>query len=138
MFGVPSLYDSFDELFNEFNDLESFNSNQLMKTDVVEKDGQFLVDIDLPGFNKEDIHLALNDGYLTINASHQSNNDKKDDDGKIIRNERYYGSCSRSFYVGDQIKTEDVKAKFENGVLSLIVPKQEVEKIENNNVISIE
>ena len=99
--------------------------SRMMTTDVKETDNAYQLDMNLPGFAKEDIKAELKDGYLTINAQSNSSNDEQDDDGNFIRRERYTGSCSRSFYVGDHVKTEDVKAKFEHGVLKLSVPKKE-------------
>ncbi|MGN0306862.1 MAG: Hsp20/alpha crystallin family protein, partial [Lachnospiraceae bacterium] len=94
--------------------------------------------IELPGFNKEDISAELKDGYLTIKAQTDESNDQKDKEGRYIRRERYYGSCSRSFYVGDRITQEDIKAKFENGILKLHVPKKEREAVEEKSYIAIE
>lgn len=96
-----------------------------MNTDILESDNGFELHIDLPGFKKEDIKLSADGGYLTVSAEHNENNDEKDDNGKYIRRERYSGSCSRSFYVGEDLKKEDIKAKFDNGILSITLPKQE-------------
>ena len=132
----------FDDFFGEMFDDPFFTQSmtpQLMKTDVLEKDGQYLLDIELPGYEKKDVQAELKDGYLTITASTTKNNDEKNKDGKYIRKERFSGTCSRSFYVGDAITQEDVKAKFENGVLTLMVPKKdETPKVENNKYIAIE
>ena len=99
----------------------------------------FDIEIDLPGYKKEDVQAELKDGYMTINASRNSNDDKKDEEGNYIRRERYYGSCSRSFYVGKQITEEDIKAKFEDGILKISVPKKEVKKeIPEKKYIAIE
>ena len=90
-------------------------------------------------FDKKDIKAELKDGYMTISATTDKNNDEKDKDGKYIRRERYYGSCSRSFYVGENVEESDIKARFENGILKLSVPKSEDKKaIENNKYIAIE
>ncbi len=115
-------------------------STNLMKTDVKETDNSYELDIDMPGFEKGDIKAELKNGYLTISASSSKNNDEKDKDGKYIRKERYSGSCSRSFYVGDDVKQEDIKAKFENGILKVSVPKKEEKPAveENNKYIAIE
>ena len=86
-----------------------------MKTDVREVDGNYLLDMELPGYKKEDIHLELKDGYLNITAARNSSNEEKDDVGNIIRQERYSGSCTRNFYVGDSIREEDIRASFDNG-----------------------
>ena len=110
-----------------------------MKTDVRDTKDGYELDIDMPGFAKEDIKAELKDGYLTISAASKKDNDQKDENGKYIRRERYAGSCSRSFYVGDQISQEDVKAKFENGILKLSIPKKEEKPaVEENKYISIE
>lgn len=103
-------------------------STELMKTDIKEHENHYEMQIDLPGFKKEDLKLQLNNGYLTILASHDENKDEKDKDGKVVRQERYSGSMQRSFYVGDNLKQEDISAKFENGVLMLDVPKKAPEK----------
>jgi HSP20 family molecular chaperone IbpA len=110
-----------------------------MKTDIKETDDGFELDIDLPGYKKEDVKAQLKDGYMTISAETSQNNDEKDDNGKYIRRERYYGTCSRSFYVGENITEEDIKAKFENGILRISVPKKEAQPaVEENKYISIE
>ncbi|MDO5563351.1 MAG: Hsp20/alpha crystallin family protein [Synergistaceae bacterium] len=110
----------------------------LMKTDVKEKDGSYLIDMDLPGFKKEDVKAELNDGYLTVSASRSYDNEGKDENGSYIRRERFSGSCSRTFYVGGGVKQEDIKAKFDNGILSLTVPKESVQKLPENRYIAIE
>ena len=99
--------------------------NALMKTDVVENKDGFDVSIDLPGFKKEDVKGEVKDGYLIITASTKQNKEEKNKDGKYIRKERYSGTCQRSFYVGEDITQEDIKAKFEDGVLKLEIPKKE-------------
>lgn len=111
----------------------------LMRTDVRETDGGYELDIDLPGVKKEDVQAELKDGYLVVSANTNSSNDEKDQDGKYIRRERYSGSFSRSFYVGDTVTQEDIKAKFENGTLKLSVPKKEEKPaVEEKKYISIE
>ena len=117
-------FDLFDDFFED--DFFPRKERNLMKTDIKEKKDKFLVDIDLPGFEKENINISLENGYLNIEAKVD---DKKenDDDEKIVRKERFYGECSRSFYVGDQIKEEDIKAEFKNGILKIEVPKKEIE-----------
>ncbi len=95
----------------------------VMKTDVKETEDSYELDVDMPGFKKEDVKAELKDGYLTINASTKNESNEKDKKGKYVRRERYYGSCSRSFYVGKEVKQEDIKAKFEDGVLKISVPK---------------
>ena len=114
------------------------NTQNVMRTDVKETDQGYEIDIDLPGFKKEDVKVQLKDGYLGIQAVQNVNNDQKDSDGKYIRRERYSGSVSRSFYVGDKVKEEDVHAKFEDGILKLSLPKEEARRVEQNNYIAIE
>ena len=115
---------------NEENDLFSNVFSPVfanrMLTDVKELDDRFELDIELPGMNKEDIELYLKSGYLTISARKEENKDEKDSEGKIIRQERSFGSMSRSFYVGESVTEKDIAAKYENGVLHLVVPKKEV------------
>ena len=132
---LPSIFGKnlFDDFFGTPFNEEFFRgtpqlykkSSQLMNTDILESDNGFELHIDLPGFKKEDIKLSADGGYLTVSAEHSENNDEKDDNGKYIRRERYSGSCSRSFYVGEDLKKEDIKAKFDNGILSITLPKQE-------------
>lgn len=115
--------------------------NTLMRTDVKEYDDAYELYINLPGYRKEDIRAEVKKGYLVINASVSQNKEEKDEKtGKYIRRERYSGSCSRSFYVGKDIMQEDIKAKFENGVLTLRIPKKDAKKpeIEEKNYITIE
>ena len=119
-------------------DRSFFGTKESMKTDVKEVDDGYELDIDLPGFQKDDIKARLTDGYLTITASKGENKEEKDKDGRYIRRERYSGSMSRSFYVGNAVKEEDIRAKFENGILKLSVPKNKKTEIEQNNYISIE
>lgn len=127
----------FPGLFNDaFDDM--MHDHSMMKTDIREKDGNFILDMELPGFKKEDIQMELKEGYLTINASRQSNNEEKDQDGNIIRQERFSGSCSRSFYVGEDITHEDIKASFGNGELKIIVPKEAPKKVEEKRFIPID
>ncbi len=111
----------------------------VMKTDVHEKDSSYELDIDLPGFKKEEIDLSLENGYLMVGASKTLDNDEKSDKGKVIRRERYAGSMQRSFYVGDNVTEDEVKAKFEDGVLRLTIPKKDPQKaVEQKKYIAIE
>lgn len=103
----------------------SNNANGLMQTDVVEQENQYEITMNLPGFKKEDVQGELKDGYLLVTANTSSSNDEQDKEGKYIRRERYSGTCSRSFYVGDAVTQDDIKAKFEDGVLKISVPKKE-------------
>lgn len=109
-----------------------------MKTDVKEHETGYEVDIDLPGFKKDELNLDLTDGYLTISASKGLDKDEEDKKGKYIRKERYAGSMSRSFYVGDGITEDDIKAKYENGILKLSIPKKEAKAVEQKKHIAIE
>jgi len=137
-----SLFDNmfpFDEkFFTEKKDpLYGKNVSRLMKTDVRETDTTYEVDVDLPGFKKEDINVNYENGYLTISTSKGLDKDEKDKEGHYIRQERYVGNMTRSFYLGD-IPKEDIKAKYEGGVLRLSVPKSDMKQIENTSTISIE
>ena len=109
-----------------------------MKTDVKETDVGYEVDIDLPGFKKDEISAKLDDGYLTISASKGLDKDEKNKEGKYIRKERYAGAMSRSFYVGGDVTEEDIKAKYEDGILRLSIPKKEAKAVENKKYIAIE
>ena len=111
---------------------------QVMKTDVHEHDDKYELDIDLPGFKKDEIKLSLENGYLSVSAAKGLDKEEKDKKGKLIRQERYSGAMQRSFYVGDAVTQEDVKAKFEDGVLRLSIPKNEAKKVPEKQYISIE
>ena len=125
------------ELANVDRRLYGKNASHIMKTDVKETDGTYELEIDLPGFKKDEISVKLEDGYMTISATKGLDTEKKDKHGKIIRQERYAGAMQRSFYVGEVVKTEDVKAKYEDGVLKLDIPKKEL-NLPGNNTINIE
>ena len=114
------------------------HANNVMKTDVKETDTGYEVDIDLPGFKKDEINAQLDNGYLTISAAKGLDKDEKDNKGKYIRKERYSGAMSRSFYVGEGVTQEDIKAKYEDGILRLSVPKKEAKAVENKKYIAIE
>ena len=113
------------------------HAHNLMKTDVRETDQAYELDIDLPGFKKEDVQAKLENGYLTVSASKGLNRDEKDKKGRYIRRERYTGQCSRSFYVGDDVEPEQVSAKFEDGILKLTVPKKAEKKLPEQSSIQI-
>lgn len=114
-------------------------SPTLMRTDIKETDAGYELTIDLPGFKKDDVQADLKDGYLTIAAQTQSESEDKDEKGTYVRKERFSGKCSRTFYVGDDIEEDDIKAKFEDGVLKIAVPKkQEQPKLEEKKTIAIE
>ena len=112
-------------------------NNKLMRTDIRETEEGYIIDVDLPGYNKEDIKIDVTDGYLTINAKmNQENNDENK--GNYVRRERFYGECSRSFYVGETVEAEDIKAAFRNGILSLEIPKiDESKKLPEKKYIEI-
>ncbi len=119
------------DLFNDF----MFNNNSLMKTDIKEKDGYYYFDIELPGYQKENIDLEIDDGYITIKAESEI---EKEEEGKMLLKERQYSSCSRSFYVGNNIKSEDISASFNDGILKLIMPSRETKHLETVQKIMIE
>ena len=109
-----------------------------MKTDVKETDSGYEVDIDLPGFKKDEINVQLDNGYLSISAAKGLDKEEKNKEGKYIRKERYAGAMSRSFYVGDALTQEDIKAKYESGILRLSIPKKEAKQVETTKRIAIE
>ncbi|MCQ4636476.1 Hsp20/alpha crystallin family protein [Anaerovorax odorimutans] len=132
-------FDLFDEMFKDPFFSRTEGRSDVMKTDIKEKDGNYLMEIDLPGFAKEDINAELKDGYMTVTATKNESNDTKDEDGNYIHRERYSGSCSRTFYVGDGVTEEDIKASFKDGILHLSIPKEEPKKLEEQKkLISIE
>ena len=142
---MPSIFG--ENLFDDFMDGFAFptanwnyakNTANVMKTDIKENDKGYELDVDLPGYKKEDVKAELKDGYLTISASNDSSTEEKDEKGKYIRKERYTGSVSRSYYVGKYVTEEDIHAKFENGILKLSVPKVDAPKVEQNKYIAIE
>lgn len=136
---VPSVFgrDLFDEFFDRPH--AAHPHHELMKTDIKETDKDYEIEIDMPGVSKEGLKAELDNGYLTVSAETKNSKDVKDDNGRYIRRERYSGSFSRSFYVGEVVKEEDIKAKFENGTLKLTVPKKTAEpEIEQKKYIAIE
>ena len=145
---LPSIFSEnlFDEFFDDDfsmfpawgkrNPLYGKHAKNLMKTDVRETESSYEVDIDLPGFKKEDIKLDLENGYLTVSAQKGLDKDEQDKNGRYIRQERYTGSCSRSFYVGD-MKPSDVAAKYEDGILKISLPKFDQKKLPESTSIAI-
>lgn len=143
---MPSIFG--ENLFNDdwmnfgFPEVEKAlygkHASHEMKTDVRETDSGYEVDIDLPGFKKDEINIQLDNGYLSISAAKGLDKDEQDKEGKYIRKERYAGSMSRSFYVGNAITQDDIKAKYESGILKLSVPKKAAEEIEGAKRIAIE
>ena len=145
---LPSIFSEslFDDFFGDSWDrmrrdtehtLYGKHEKNLMKTDVKETDSAYEVDMDLPGFEKDEIELSLENGYLTICATKGLDKEQKGTNGRYIRQERYAGSCSRSFYVGD-VRREDIKAKYESGVLRLLIPKQALAQAPARKRIEIE
>lgn len=124
--------------FGNKNPLYGKHAKNMMKTDVRETENGYEVDIDLPGFKKEEITAKLDNGYLIISASKGLDKEKQDKDGHYIRRERYAGSMSRSFYIGERVTENDVKAKYEDGILRLSIPKKEPKKVEDKKYIPIE
>ena len=114
------------------------HAKNLMKTDVRETENSYELDIDLPGFKKDEVSVDLKDGYLTISASKGVDKDETDKKGKYIRQERYAGACSRSFFVGEGIEPRDVSAKFEDGILRVSLPKQVKKELPRTSTIAIE
>ena len=126
------------DFWGKKNPLYGKNAKNLMKTDIREHDIGYEVDVDLPGFKKDEINLELENGYLTVSAAKGLDKDEKDDKGKYIRRERYAGAMQRSFYVGDTLTQEDIKAKYENGILSISIPKKDAQAVETKKTIAIE
>lgn len=114
------------------------NTKSVMKTDIRDTDDSYELDIDLPGYKKDEINAQLKNGYLTISASKKTENDEKDKKGNYIRRERYNGTMSRSFYVGEAVHQDDIHAKYEDGILKLSIPKKTKKEVEQANYISIE
>ena len=144
---LPRLFD--DSVFDVFDPFADFgrghnrvfgkHASHLMKTDIRETDSSYKFSIDLPGFKKENVHAELQDGYLTVSANTETETEDKDEQGTYLRKERFTGSCSRSFYVGDDISEDDISAKFENGILKVTVPKKQLPAPEETKkVIGIE
>ena len=145
----PAIFSDnlFDDWFDfpDFRDLDKAerklygrHAERLMRTDVHEQDDHYEVDIDLPGFSKDEITIELNNGYLLVSAAKGLDKDENNKKGKLIRQERYAGTMQRSFYVGDGITEEDIKATFKHGVLNLSIPKKEKEKLPEKKQILIE
>ena len=134
----PERFNFNNNLFDDFFTDPVFNmtTTNRMSTDIKEKDNGYELAMEVPGFDKED--LKLDDGYLTVSAEHNKTNEEKDNEGHIIRQERYYGNTKRSFYVGDAVTKEDIQAKYDKGVLNIFVPKKEVKKIEDKQLIEIQ
>ncbi len=128
-------YPGFTQLFDNFFNDTFTSQNNVLKTDIKEKDGMYELNIEVAGFKKEDIQIELNQGYLTITATRKH---EKEENEKYVRKERYVGTCSRSFYVGDNYKQEDIKASFDNGELKITLPTETQKIEETKQVISID
>ena len=127
------------DFWGKKNPLYGKHAKNMMKTDIRDVDGNYELEIDLPGFKKEDVKIQLKNGYLNIQATREEKKDEKDDKGKYVRRERYTGTCNRSFYVGSSIKHEDIHAKYENGILHVTFPKEETKKeAEEKKFVSID
>ena len=146
---MPSIFNT--NLFDDFFDFPFYDDRaekklyghhaaNLMKTDIQEHDDGYTLEMDLPGFKKDEIKVELNNGYMTISAAKGLDEDEKDKkSGKYIRRERYTGSCQRSFYVGEDVIEEDIKAEFKHGILKLFIPKKEAKPaVEQKKYVSIE
>ena len=135
---MPTIFtrDLFDDMFDPR--FYGYQNSDLMRTDVKETESGYEVSIDLPGVKKDDVKAELKDGYLTISATVNQDNDEKDSEGKYIRRERYTGTMQRSFYVGDDVTQEDIRAKFEDGILKLSIPKKDAKAVETKKTIAIE
>jgi HSP20 family molecular chaperone IbpA len=132
---TPARNDLFDSFFDDM--LPTYNTATVMRTDIHEKDGNYLLDIDLPGYKKEDIKISLYNGNLTIQAEHNDSKEEKDAKGNVIRQERYSGTCSRTFYVGESIRESDIRAGYENGILTLQIPTEQKKEAEEKKYIDI-
>ena len=140
---LMDVFDDFDRNFfrgwgNVDRELYGKHARHMMKTDVKEVENGYEVDIDLPGFKKDEITVQLDNGYLNISVAKGLDKDEEKKDSKYIRRERYAGAMSRSFYVGDNLTQQDIKAKFEDGILKISVPKKDVQQVAQNNHIAIE
>ena len=144
---LPSIFGEslFDDMFDFDKEMNRMNralygehGRNMMKTDVRETDNSYELDIDLPGFKKDEINVQLDNGYLSISAAKGLDKDEEKKNSKYIRRERYAGAMSRTFYVGDNLTQQDIKAKFENGILKISVPKKDVQQVAQNNHIAIE
>lgn len=147
---MPSIFGEnlFDDLFNDNfgmlpmmggrDPLYGKHAKNLMKTDVRETENSYELDVDLPGFKKDEVSVDLKDGYLSISAAKSLDRDEQDKQGRYIRQERYAGACSRSFYVGEGVQPEDVSARFEDGILKISMPRQERPRLPKSTAIAIE
>lgn len=146
---VPSIFsnnlvdsffnDSFDSMFDGMFRMPSEHSAMnAMYTDVQDLGDSYQMEMELPGYEKEDLQADIKDGYLTICAEHNGEKEEKDQDGRFVRRERFMGRCQRSFYVGENVTREDIKASFDNGVLKLLIPKKDAPAVPERKYIAIE
>ena len=149
---MPSIFGEnlFDDFFGGFpfyddrdfrraeKKLYGKNAGHLMKTDIREQEDGYLLDIELPGFKKEEIKMELEDGYLTIAAARTASNEERSEQGKLVRQERFSGSCTRTYFIGEEMNVEDIKARYENGELKVFVPKKDPQALQTKKTISIE
>lgn len=146
MMYMPSIFGEnlFDDFFNDFDrslradKVFGKSAKHLMKTDIREKEDGYELMVDLPGYHKEDLKLSLDRGYLTISGEKNHAEEEKDKEGRLIRQERYSGAIQRSFFVGDRVTEEDIKAEFQDGVLKLFVPKEEKIAVPEKKMIEIQ
>ena len=136
-YGLMRHNDLFEDMFDNMFKAPVMSPNALMKTDVHEKDGKYILDVEIPGYKKEDVQISLYNGTLSITASKNNNTEEKDDSGRVIRQERYSGTCSRSFYVGEGIKDTDVHATFTDGILKIELPTEQKKEEEEKKFIDI-
>lgn len=145
---LPSIFGEnlFDDFFGDpfgmmprgRDPLYGKHARNLMRTDVRETEDTYELDVDLPGFKKDEVTVDLQDGYLTISAEKALDKDESDQKGKFLRQERYAGSMSRSFYVGDDVEAADISAKYEDGILKISVPKAAQKELPKHTTIAIE
>ena len=139
MFGRDMFDDFFGYPLGERRPHHEAMRTDMMKTDIKDTDQGYEITMNIPGVKKENVQAELKDGYLTINATTNSSNDEQDENGRYIRRERHYGSCSRSFYVGDEVTQDEIKARFEDGTLKMLIPKKEEKPaVEDKKYITIE
>lgn len=127
----------FDDMFDDMFRAPTMGNNQLMKTDIHEKDGKYILEVEVPGYKKEDVKISLYNGNLTVSVEHKESNDEKDSKGRVIRQERFNGSCSRTFYVSDAIRDTDIHASFDNGILRIELPTEAKKEEETKKYIDI-
>ena len=136
-YAVSRKNDLFDDIFDNMFRTPVMSNQAMLKTDIHEKDGKYVLDVEIPGYKKEDVKVSLFNGTLTISAEHTESNEEKDAKGRLLRQERYMGSCSRSFYVGEAIKDTDVHASFDNGILKIEIPTEQKKEEETKKFIDI-